>query len=276
MRDALLIRALTTREGALGAVVLGILGMLALAAPLLSPHDPFDIVGRPLLPPFTDAQHPLGTDRLGRDVAGFILHGARASLATGLWVAITALFAGIALGALAGSFGGLVDEIIMRLADALQTVPAFVVALAAVSALGPSLATIVVALALSAWTGPARVVRAEVLRLRSATYVDASRLLGRNRLALAFRVILPNAVTVAIALAAIIVAGALLSEAALSFLGLGDPNRASWGALIAEGRSVLRTAPHIIILPGLALFVTVLAVSLVGEGLAKALAVRQV
>ena len=182
-----------------------------------------------------------------------------------------ALGIGLATGALAGMFGGLVDELIMRLADALQTVPPFVVALAVVSVLGPSLPGLVAALSLSAWTAPARVVRAEVMRLRSAAFVESSLLLGRNRAIVALQVVLPNAITVALALAAVIVASALLSEAALSFLGLGDPNRPSWGALIAEGRQVMRTAPHVIIAPGIALFLTVLAVSLVGEGVAKAL-----
>jgi peptide/nickel transport system permease protein len=117
-------------------------------------------------------------------------------------------------------------------------------------------------------------VRAEVMRLRDAAFVQSSLLLGRSKVAVALRVVLPNALNVALALAAVIVAGALLSEAALSFLGLGDPNRPSWGALIAEGRQVMRTAPHVIIAPGLALFIVVLAVSLLGEGLSKALSRR--
>lgn len=274
MGDSLAARLLGTTAGLAGLLLLLAAAIMAMAAPWLFPADPFDIVARPLLHPFSQMQHPLGTDRLGRDLLAMIAHGTRPSLVTALSVAVVALGIGLAAGALAGMFGGLVDELIMRLADALQTVPSFVVALAVVSVLGPSLPGLVAALSLSAWTAPARVVRAEVMRLRSAAFVESSLLLGRNRAIVALQVVLPNAIAVALALAAVIVAGALLSEAALSFLGLGDPNRPSWGALIAEGRQVMRTAPHVIIAPGIALFLTVLAVSLVGEGVAKALSRR--
>ncbi len=274
MRSTMLVATLTTHEGAIGAALLVIAAALALAAPLLSPGDPLAMIGRPLLSPFTDASLPLGTDRLGRDVAAGIVHGARESLFTALTVAIVALLVGSALGTIAGYLGGLADECIMRLADAVQTVPSFLLALAIVSAAGPSATGVIAALAASAWTAPARVVRAEVLSLRQLAFVDASRLFGRHPLAIAFSVVLPNALAPVIALAAIIVAGAILSESALAFLGLADPNRASWGAMIAEGRSVLRTAPHVILAPGLALLLTVLAVSLLGEGVAKAVAHR--
>lgn len=274
MGDSLAARLLGTTAGLAGLLLLLAAAIMAMTAPWLFPADPFDIVARPLLHPFSQMQHPLGTDRLGRDLLAMIAHGTRPSLVTALSVAAVALGIGLAAGALAGMFGGLVDELIMRLADALQTVPSFVVALAVVSVLGPSLPGLVAALSLSAWTAPARVVRAEVMRLRSAAFVESSLLLGRNRAIVALQVVLPNAIAVALALAAVIVAGALLSEAALSFLGLGDPNRPSWGALIAEGRQVMRTAQHVIIAPGIALFLTVLAVSLVGEGLAKALSRR--
>jgi peptide/nickel transport system permease protein len=276
MGEGLIARALRTPEGAIGAALIALAAALGLAAPWLVPGDPFDMVARPLTAPFANAAVPLGTDRLGRSVAALVLHGAIASLATALAVALAALAVGFAVGALAGVMGGWVDEVAMRIADAIQTVPGFVVALAVVSVAGPSLTGLVLALAASAWTAPARVVRAEVLRLRSAAYVEASRLIGRSRAALAFEVMLPNAVSVALALSAVIVAGAMLSEAALSFLGLGDPNRPSWGALIAEGRQVMRTHPHVIVAPGIALFLTVLAVALIGEGLSKALRARRI
>lgn len=271
MHDSILMRAVVTAEGFIGICLLLLAAGLALAAPLLFPGDPFDMVARPLLRPFSDTGHLLGTDRLGRDVLAMIVHGTRPSLLTALSVAVVALSAGLTAGAVAGMLGGAADEVIMRFADAVQTVPSFVVALAVVSVLGPSLPGLIAALSISAWTAPARVVRAEVMRLRSAAFVESSLLLGRSPVVVALKVVLPNAITVALALSAIIVAGALLSEAALSFLGLGNPNQPSWGALIAEGRQVMRTAPHVIIAPGVALFLTVLAVSLVGEGLAKAL-----
>jgi peptide/nickel transport system permease protein len=273
--DGLAAAMLRTPQGLAGAALILAAALIALTAPWLAPGDPFDLVARPLLTPFADVAHPLGSDRLGRDILAMIIHGARPSLMTALAVAGVALGVGALAGAAAGMLGGLADEALMRLADALQTVPAFVMALAMVSVLGPSLPAVVAALALGAWTGPARLVRAEVLRLKGAAFVEASLMLGRGRLAVAWQVVLPNALGAALALAAVIAAGALLSEAALSFLGLGDPNRPSWGALIAEGRQVMRTAPHVIIAPGMALFLTVLAVSLTGEALTKALARRE-
>jgi peptide/nickel transport system permease protein len=272
MADALPFGALRTWEGAVGLALL-VAGIgLALLAPILFEGDPLDLKGRPLTPPFVDPGLPLGTDRLGRDILAGLVHGARATLATSAGVALIALLVGSTVGAVAGYLGGFADEVLMRIADATQTVPPFVLALALVSVAGPTQPVIVAALAAGAWTGPARVVRAQVLSLRERPFVEASRLLGRSPLAVAVEVVLPNALGPIIALASVIVAGAILAEAALSFLGLGDPNRASWGALIAEGRSVLRTAPHVIFAPGLAVTTTVLAVSLAGEGLAKALA----
>jgi peptide/nickel transport system permease protein len=263
-----------TGEGRAGLALLAIALCLAIAAATVLAGDPLDIVGRPLLPPFENARLPLGTDRLGRDILAGLAHGARSTLLTAFAVAAVALGIGALVGATAGYAGGWLDEALMRLADATQTVPAFVLALALISVLGPSQPTTVLALAAGAWTGPARVVRAQVLSLRERPYVAASRLIGRRPLAIALTVILPNALPPLLALASIIVAGAILAEAALSFMGLSDPNIATWGAMIAEGRAVLRTASHVIIAPGLAVVLTVLAVSLLGEGLAKALSAR--
>jgi peptide/nickel transport system permease protein len=272
MLEALPFGVVRTWEGAVGVALLAAGIGFALLAPILFEGDPLDLKGRPLTPPFVDPGLPLGTDRLGRDILAALAHGTRATLATAAGVALIALLAGSVVGAIAGTLGGFADEVLMRIADATQTVPPFVLALALVSVAGPTQPVIVAALAAGAWTGPARVVRAQVLSLRERPFVEASRLLGRSPLAVAVEVVLPNALGPVIALASVIVAGAILAEAALSFLGLSDPNRASWGALIAEGRSVLRTAPHVIFAPGLAVTATVLAVSLAGEGLAKALA----
>jgi peptide/nickel transport system permease protein len=271
MVDAVPLRIVRTWPGAAGVLILGLATLLAIMAPALLNGDPLDIVGRPLTRPFANAAVPLGTDRLGRDILAGLLHGARGTLLTAGSVAAIALLLGAAIGTTAGYLGGWVDEVLMRIADATQTVPGFVLALALVSVAGPSQPVIVLAIAAGAWTGPARVTRAEVLSLKERPFVEASRLVGRSQLAIAFKVVLPNALNPLIALAAVIVAGAILSEAALSFLGLGDPNVASWGAMIAEGRAVLRTAPHVIIVPGLAVMVTVLAVSLIGDGLVRAL-----
>jgi peptide/nickel transport system permease protein len=274
MADGIVRATLRRPDGACGGALLLLAAALALAAPVLAPGDPLAMVGRPLLAPFVDPSLPLGTDRLGRSIAAGLVHGARASLVTGLAVAMVALCVGAACGAVAGYLGGIADEALMRVADAAQTVPSFLLAMALVSVTGPSPAGVVLALSAGSWTATARMVRAEVTSLRGRAFVEASRLVGRPALDIAFRVVLPNALAPAIALAAVIVAGAILSESALAFLGLSDPNRASWGAMIAEGRSVLRTAPHVVVAPGIALFVTILGVSLLGEGLRKALAGR--
>jgi peptide/nickel transport system permease protein len=268
---ALPFRLVRTWQGGVGALLLALGALLALAAPALFAGDPLDMIARPLTPPFTNPLVPLGTDRLGRDILSGLVHGARGTLMVAFAVAAIALLVGAAIGTTAGYLGGWIDEALMRVADATQTVPGFVLALALVSVFGPTQPVIVLAIAAGAWTGPARVVRAEVLSLRERPFVEASRLVGRPPLAIAFDVVLPNALNPLIALAAVIVAGAILAESALSFLGLGDPNVASWGAMIAEGRSVLRTAPLVIIAPGLAVMGTVLAVSLIGDGLSRAL-----
>lgn len=268
-------RLLHSPEGVAGLCLLVLLAAMALAAPLLFPGDPLAIVGRPLTAPFTDPALPLGTDRLGRDVAAGLMHGAQTSLLVGLATALVALAAGALVGTVAGLAGGLVDEALMRVVDAFQIVPGFLLALAFVSVTGASLPVIIFAIALGAWTGPARLVRAEVLSIRERDYVAAARVIGMHPAEIALREVLPNALPPVLALTAVIVATAVLVEAALSFLGLGDPNVVTWGSMIAEGRNVLRTAPHLSIVPGLGLVATVLGVYLLGEGLADAMADRE-
>jgi peptide/nickel transport system permease protein len=260
-----------TPEGLVGILFLAILVIVAILAPEISPGDPLAIAARPLLAPFTDPQFPLGTDRLGRDVLAGLVHGTRTSLTVGLAAAIAALALGVLVGLAAGFAGGLIDEVLMRVVDAFQIVPGFLLALAFVSVMGASLPVVVIAIALGAWADPARLTRAQVLSIRERDYVAAARTLGMHPVEIALRQILPNALSPVLALAAIIVAGAILTEAALSFLGLGDPNAVTWGSMIAEGRNVIRSSPWLSVLPGLALVVTVVAVYLVGEGLSKAL-----
>jgi len=268
-------RFLSTPEGMAGGLILLVLLMIALLAPFLFPQNPLAISGAPLLPPFEDWAHPLGTDRLGRDVFVGIVYGARSSLTVALASAAMSILVGSVVGTVSGFAGGIVDETIMRIADAFQTVPGFLLALTFVSVVGPSLGVIVAAIALSAWTGPARIARAEVLSIRERDYVASARVIGMRPAEIAFREILPNALPPVLALSAVIVAAAILTEAALSFLGLGDPNRVSWGGMIAEGRTVLRTAPWLSIVPGLALVAAVLGVYLAGEGAVEATAARR-
>jgi peptide/nickel transport system permease protein len=256
-------------------MLLSALAIAALAAPVIFPGDPMAIAGPPLVPPFSDPAFLLGTDRLGRNVLAGLLHGARTSLAVGISAAIVAIVIGSVIGTLAGFAGGLIDEALMRVVDAFQIVPGFLLALAFVSVIGASLPVVILAVALGAWTGPARLARAEVLTIRERDYVAAARVIGMHPVAIAFREILPNALPPVLALSSVIVAGAVLTEAALSFLGLGDPNTVTWGSMIAEGRNVLRSAPFLSIIPGVGLIATVLGVYLLSEGLAEALANRR-
>lgn len=269
-------RLMRQPEGLFGIVILSTLAIVALSAPLVFPRDPLSIVARPLIPPLSDWSVPLGTDRLGRDVLTALVYGARASLSVGLAAAATAVVVGSLVGTLAGFIGGIVDEVLMRVVDAFQIVPAFLLALALVSVAGPSLGVVVVAIALGAWTGPARLVRAEVLSIRERDYVAAARVIGMHPLEIALAQVLPGAIAPVLALSSVIVAAAILVEAALSFLGLGDPNTVTWGTMIAEGRTVLRTAPFLSIIPGVALVVTVVGVYLLTDGLNEALARRRV
>ena len=268
-------RYMATGEGRAGALILFVLALAALSAPVLFPGDPLRIAAGPLLQPFQNMDFPLGTDRLGRDVLAELAHGARTSLIVGLAAALASVLIGGVVGTLAGFAGGFADEALMRITEAFQTVPGFLLALALVSIAGPSLPVLVGAIALSSWTQAARLTRAQVLSIRERDYVAAARVIGMPPLEIAFRQILPNALPPVLALVPVIVAAAILIEAALSFLGLGDPNRVTWGGMIAEGRTVLRSAPWLSILPGVALALTVVGVYLIGEGVTEALARRE-
>lgn len=259
----------------IGGGVLLALAVVSALAPVLSPGDPLAIAGRPLTLPFADWAHPLGTDRLGRDLLAGLIHGARTSVVVGMATALVAIAAGMVVGTAAGFAGGIVDEALMRVVEAFQIVPGFLLALAFVSVAGPSLPMVVLAIALGAWTAPARLARARVLALREAEFVAAARVLGVHPVRIAALQVLPLALPPVLALTAVIVAGAILTEAALSFLGLGDPNAVTWGGMIAEGRNQLRSAPWLSLIPGVALVVTVIATYLLGEAVTEALSERR-
>ncbi|UWF60152.1 ABC transporter permease [Brucella sp. 2716] len=268
-------RYFTTGEGMAGAAILVLLILAALCAPLFFPGDPLSIVSTPLMQPFENIDFLFGTDRLGRDVLAELFYGARTSLLVGLAAAFAAIVLGSIVGTLAGFAGGFIDEALMRIAEAFQIVPGFLLALALVSIAGPSLPVLIAAIALSSWTQATRLTRAQVLSIRESDYVAAARVIGMHPLEIAFRQILPNALPPVLALVPVIVASAILIEAALSFLGLGDPNRVTWGGMIAEGHTVLRSAPWLSILPGAALALTVVGVYLAGEGLTEAMSRRE-
>lgn len=261
-----------TKGGWVGALGLGLLVAMAVLAPVLRPGDPLDLVARPLLPPFSDPRFPLGTDQLGRDVWAQLLYGARVSLVVGLAAALGAIGIGIVVGTLTGFLGGRVDGTLMRVTEAFQTVPTFLLALALVAAFGASTGNVVLAIAISSWPATARLVRAEVLSLRQRDYVDAARMAGLGPFRIAFREVLPGALQPVAALVGVTVGAAILVESALSFLGLGDANQVSWGAMISNGRAAIRVAPSLVIIPGVCVALAILSVSLVGDAVAARLA----
>jgi peptide/nickel transport system permease protein len=265
------VRAFMRNRGAVaGVVILLLVFAMAVLAPVLFPFSPWDMQGAPFSPPGEDG-FLLGTDSLGRDVAADIAYGAHVSLLIGAVSTAAAVTFGVALGALSGYLGGVADDVIMRVTEFFQTVPSFILAVVLVAIFTPSLLSIVVAIAVVSWPPVTRVVRAEFMTLRTREFVQAAEVLGRSRFAIAFREILPNALSSIIVLGSLMVASAILLESALSFLGLGDPNLMSWGFMIGAGRSVIRLAWWMSVFPGLAIFLTVLALNLVGEGLNDAL-----
>ena len=219
-----------------------------------------------LLPP--SQLHWLGTDHLGRDVFSRMLHGAPISLTVGFTTVIVSLSIGVVIGSIAGYCGGKVDQCLMRLVDAFLCFPTFFLILTAVALLGPSLINIVVVIGLVSWTGTARLVRGEFLTLREAEYVQAARILGQDSLKIIIRHILPNAAAVILITAVLGIPEAILAEAGLSFLGFGvQPPQATWGNIIADGKTYLLEAWWLILFPGFAIFITALAFYLVGDSL---------
>jgi peptide/nickel transport system permease protein len=257
--------------GLIGVTILTVAIAVALIGPLLFPTSPWRMVQRPFLPPFTLAHLPLGTDALGRDVMAGIIYGARVSLLVGLISTVAALTVGIPLGAAAGYFGGKIDDALMRFTEFFQTVPSFALAIVLVAIMQPSIVSIVVAIAIVSWPPVARLVRGEVLSLRTREYVQAAVVTGQTNWWIIWREILPNALSPVIVLASLMVATAILLESSHTFLGLGDPNLMSWGYMVGAGRTVIRQAWWITVFPGIAILVSVLALNLIGEGLNDAL-----
>jgi peptide/nickel transport system permease protein len=262
-------RFVRNRPAAVALAFLAFVVLLALTAPMLFPTDPFRIVGRPFLAPL--GEHLLGTDSLGRDIAAGLVHGARTSLLVGIVATVVAVALGTVLGGFAGFYGGWIDDALMRFTEFFQTIPYFVFAIVLVAILSPSNQSIVTAIAVVSWPPIARLVRGEFMAMRNREFVEASICLGMSDSAVIFGQILPNALSPIIVTGSLMVATAILIEAALSFLGLGDPNTMSWGFMIGAGRSFLRDAWWLCAMPGLAILLTVLSINLVGEGLNDAL-----
>jgi peptide/nickel transport system permease protein len=263
------------RAALLGLVLFAVIVAMALLAGVVDPGDPLRRAGDPLTAPFVNAATPLGTDQLGRDILSMLMYGARISLLVGVVATLISILIGILIGALSGYFGGWVDDVLMRITEAFQTIPSFVLLLTLVAILGSKIEWIALAIGIVSWTAPARMVRAEFMALRSREFVDAARNLGVSNTAMIFKEIMPNAIPPIVVYASVVMALSILLESALAFLALGDPNYASWGNMIGQGRSVLRSAWYCAAIPGVAIILTVLSFSLLGEGLNDALNPRQ-
>lgn len=259
------------RGAVIGIVILLAVIAFAVLAPTLYPQSPWRPVARPFLAPFVNERFPLGTDTLGRNLAAGLVHGARVSLMIGVVSTLVALVIGVPLGAVAGYAGGLVDDALMRFTEFFQTIPSFALAIVLVAILQPQLGSIVLAIGVVSWPPVARLVRGEVLSLRSREYVQAAVTIGQSTPRIIFSQVLPNTIAPIIVMGSLMIGSAILLESSLSFLGLGDPNLMSWGYMVGAGRTRLLDAWWISFFPGFAIFLTVLALNLAGEGLNDAL-----
>lgn len=250
-----------------GLIALTLASAVAIAAPVLAPHDPVEINAVDRLAPIGDSTYPLGTDRLGRDVLSRLVYGARISLGVGLATVLLSNVVGIVIGVVSGYYRRL-DNVLMRVMDAFMAFPGILLALGIMAVLGPSVANVVIALSIVYTPRVARIVRSSVLSIREMDYVEAARAVGGKDFRLITRHILPNCIAPIVVQGTFIFAYAVISEASLSFLGVGaSPEIPSWGNMLAEARQFLRAAPMLAILPGVAIMITVLALNLLGDGL---------
>ncbi|MEO1491814.1 MAG: ABC transporter permease [Pseudomonadota bacterium] len=255
--------------------VVGLILLLAILAftfigPYLHTTDPFEMVWAPFAAPGEEG-FLFGTDYLGRDILSAMMAGGQVSMAIGLSAAIISLVIGVTVGAFAGYYGGWVEEALMRFTEFFQVLPTLLFSMVIVALFGASLFTVTMAIGVVSWTAVARVTRSEFLRIREMEYVAAARSGSARDGYLIFRVILPNAMPPIIVQANLMVGSAILFEAALSFLGLSDPNVMSWGQVIGSNRPYILDAGFAVAIPGIAIFLTVLAISLIGDGLNDAL-----
>lgn len=262
-------RFIRHKPAVIGLILLMMVILAAALAGVLAPADPFALVGKPFQPPF--GEHVLGTDMLGRDLAAGVLYGARTTLLVGLVATTIATLVGVAIGGLAGYFGGRLDSLLMRFTELFQTIPFFLFAILLVAVLGASIRSVIFAIAVVSWPPMARLVRGEFMAMRNREFVQACVAMGMGHLRIIFVHILPNTLSSIIVTGSLMVATAILIESGLSFLGLSDANTMSWGFIIGSGRTVLRTAWWICAMPGAAILMTVMAINLVGDGLNDAL-----
>lgn len=250
-----------------GLTILIIIGISSLSAHWLTGADPMEIIATPNTWPFTDPEYPLGSDLLGRDILTGVLHGGRYSLSIGIQAGIYAAAFGLLIGCISGYFGGWIDHTLMRFTELFQVMPALIFTIIMVVILAPSVETIIIGIACTSWPKVARLVRSETARLRHADFVLAAQLLGMTDLRIIATHVIPNVLSSVLVTISILTGNAILIEAALSFLGLGDPNIMSWGSMIGVGREALRTGWYMAAIPGMAIFITVFALNAIGNGL---------
>jgi peptide/nickel transport system permease protein len=268
-------RVARNRAAVAGAAFVLLFLLVAVLAPWLAPYDPgAQALDSGLSGP--SRAHWLGQDRLGRDLLSRLVYGARISVAVGLGTVSLSLLIGLLVGAVAGFFGGKVDNVLMRLADVLLAFPGILLAIAITSVLGPSLRNVLIALCALGWVGYARLIRGQILKVKEMEFVQSATAVGSPPARLLLVHILPNAISPVIVEATFGIARAIVAEAGLSFLGLGvNPPTPSWGAMISEGRHFLFVAPHLTTVPGLAIMATVMAFNFLGDGLRDAMDVRE-
>jgi peptide/nickel transport system permease protein len=255
----------------IGAVIITAFSAIAIFAPLLSPYDPSQINVHSLLMPPSGA-HLLGTDSLGRDILSRMIYGARISLSIGLIAVGIATIIGLTLGSFAGFYGGLIDAVIMRFVDIMLCFPTFFLILAVVAILEPSIFNIMIIIGLTSWMGPARLIRGEILSLKEREFIQAERAIGASNFRIITRHLIPNAIGPVLVNATLGIAGAILLESGLSFLGLGvQPPASSWGNILIESKSTLGVAWWITVFPGVAILVTILGFNFIAEGLKEKL-----
>jgi peptide/nickel transport system permease protein len=242
---------------------------IAVSAPWISPYDPFALGNRPFLPPEWD--HLMGTDDLGRDTLSRVLYGTRVSLLVGFLAAASSFIVGTLIGSYGGYFGGLLDDVLMRATEYVLVIPRFFLALLIVAMLGPGITKVILVIGLLDWPEVARVVRAQFLTFKEREFVLAARAIGLTHGKIIFVEILPNAIPPAIVVGSFLVARAILLEAGLSFLGLGDPSLISWGSLLSEAQERIRESIWLAVFPGLAMSLLVLSINLFGDGISDLL-----
>jgi len=271
LRNVFWMRFKRNRLAAAGGVVVLLMFFAAVFAPFISPHNPDDIDRKHVLEA-PSLRHPLGTDDLGRDVSSRVIWGARISLSVGFVAVGIAALIGIMLGAVSGYYGGWIDRIIMRFIDVMLSIPTFFLILAVIAFIEPSIWNIMIVIGLTSWMGMARLVRAEVLSLKEREFVLAAKALGAGDANIIVRHIMINSMAPVFVSAVLGIAGAVLIESALSFLGIGvQPPTPSWGNILTLGKDNIEIAWWLSVFPGLAILITVLSYNLVGEGLRDAL-----